>query len=183
MNGVIGFTTLFAGSFAPRGWAFCNGQMMPIQQNTALFSVLSNNYGGNGVSTFALPNLQGRAAVGSGQGPGLSAYGLGQIGGSEVSTITGTQLPSHTHELHMQLTPNVNGTPNTASPDNAVYATSQSSLYNYTSDTVMQSYTGTLTLGNTGYNPKNAPPPIPTLHPVLGLNYIICVQGVFPKRT
>jgi microcystin-dependent protein len=182
MDGVIGFTTLFAGSFAPNNWAFCNGQTLSIQQYTALFSILSTTYGGNGTSTFALPNLQGRAAIGAGQGPGLSAYNLGQAGGSEVSVMAPNQMPSHTHQLQVQLTPGTNGTTNSASPANAYYATGSNSLYNYTANTVLQSYAGTLTLGATGYNPLNTPPPIPTLHPVLGLNYIICLQGVFPQR-
>lgn len=183
MKGVIGFTTLFAGNFAPNGWAFCNGQLLSIQQNAALFSILSTIYGGNGTSTFALPDLQGRAAIGAGQGPGLSVYDLGETGGSETSVITGTQMPSHTHQLMVQLTPGTNGSTNAASPEKAYYATGTNSIYNYTTDTNMQSYQGTLTLGNTGYNPLNTPPPIPTLHPVLGLNYIICLQGVFPERS
>ena len=178
----MGFTTLFAGNFAPNGWAFCNGQLLSVQQYTALFGILSNIYGGDGVKSFALPNLQGRAAIGAGQGPGLAAYNLGQAGGSEVTTMAVNQMPAHTHQLHVQLTPVTNGTTNSSSPAGAVYATGANSLYNYTANTVMQSYPATLTLGPTGYDTSFPPPPIPSLHPVLGLNYIICVTGVFPQR-
>ena len=93
----IGQITLFAGNFAPRGWAFCNGQLLSIAQNTALFSILGTTYGGNGQTTFALPDLRGRVPVHAGQGPGLSNYDLGQQGGAESVTLTTAQMPAHTH--------------------------------------------------------------------------------------
>jgi microcystin-dependent protein len=91
---------LFAGNFAPRGWAFCQGQILSIAQNTALFSLLGTTYGGNGTTTFALPDLRGRVPVGQGQGPGLSAYTLGEVSGSESRTLTVNQLASHTHVVN-----------------------------------------------------------------------------------
>lgn len=180
MDGVIGFTTLFAGNFAPRNWAFCNGQLMSVAQYPALFQVLSNKYGGDGKSTFALPNLQGRAVVSAGQAPGLSQYNLGQQGGSESTVIYANNMPAHTHKLEVQLVSATSATANTASPANAAYATSASNLYNYEPNTELQAYTGTLTLEATGYDPLNTPPAVPYLHPVLGINYIICLNGVFP---
>src|ERR1041385_6484759 len=90
---------IFPFNFAPRGWAFCDGQLMPISQNTALFSLLGTNYGGNGQSTFALPNLQGSAALHPGQGPGFSFYNLGQSGGSDTVTRLPSEIPAHAHAL------------------------------------------------------------------------------------
>src|SRR5919109_3928213 len=90
---------IFPFNFAPRGWAFCNGQLLPISQNTALFSLLGTTYGGNGQTTFALPDLRGRVPISSSQGPGLSNYDLGEIGGFESVTLTTNQLPAHTHGL------------------------------------------------------------------------------------
>src|SRR4051812_15498079 len=88
---------MFAGNFAPRGWAFCNGQILPIAQNAALFSILGTTYGGNGTTTFGLPDLRGRVPVHQGQGPGLSQYDLGEQTGSEGVTLTINQVPVHTH--------------------------------------------------------------------------------------
>jgi microcystin-dependent protein len=93
----LGSIVLFAGNFPPRGWAFCNGQILSISQNTALFSILGTTYGGNGVTTFALPDLRGRAPIHFGQGPGLTNYVLGENGGVEDVTLVETQLPAHTH--------------------------------------------------------------------------------------
>src|SRR5215213_10995704 len=90
---------IFPFNFAPKGWAFCDGQLMPLSQNTALFSLLGTTYGGDGKSTFALPNLQGRAAMHPGQGPGLSLHDLGETGGSETVTLLQSEIPAHTHGL------------------------------------------------------------------------------------
>jgi len=90
---------IFAGNFAPRGWAFCNGQILPISQNTALFSLVGTTYGGDGRTTFALPNLQGRAPMHPGTGPGLTTRRLGQSGGVETVTLSEAQMPSHTHTM------------------------------------------------------------------------------------
>src|ERR1035438_4144767 len=90
---------IFGFNFAPKGWAFCNGQLMPISQNTALFSLLGTTYGGDGRSTFGLPNLQGSVPLGSGQGPGLSLYDLGESGGSATVTVLSSEMPQHTHNV------------------------------------------------------------------------------------
>src|SRR4051812_29571089 len=99
MEGVIGYTTLFAGNFAPKNWAFCAGQIINIASNTALFSILGTTYGGNGTTTFALPDLRGRTIVGQGTGPGLSSYVLGQAGGTENDTLDISQMPAHVHPV------------------------------------------------------------------------------------
>src|SRR5271166_3581841 len=95
----IGEIRLFGFNFAPVGWALCNGQLMPIAQNTPLFSLIGIYYGGDGITTFALPNLQSRVPIGQGQGPGLSPYTIGQTGGIENVTLTGNQMPEHTHTV------------------------------------------------------------------------------------
>ena len=103
MTGVLGYTTIFAGNFAPRNWALCNGQLLQISQNLALFSLLGNTYGGNGTSTFALPDLRGKAVIGAGQG--ISNYLPGQSGGAEFTIVTNQNaIPNHTHPVGVQIT-------------------------------------------------------------------------------
>ena len=177
MDGIIGFTTLFAGNFAPRNWALCQGQLMAISQNTALFSILGTSYGGNGQTTFGLPDLRGRTAIGVGQGPGLSNYDLGQSAGVESQTLTIGEIPLHTHSVQMTATPKAAGAPNSASPANAVYASGNDPLYNFSANTQLHNYQGQITTGITGSSI-----PFQSLHPVLALNYIICITGVFPSR-
>jgi microcystin-dependent protein len=177
MEGVIGFTTIFAGNFAPKAWAFCQGQILAIASNTALFSILGTNYGGNGTTTFGLPDLRGRAVVGTGQGPGLSPYSLGQQGGTETNTMSLQQMAIHAHPLQGTMTPPASTVVSNSSPVNGVYGTGTENLYSGSADVTMQSYQGALTTGHTG----NAQP-FPIVHPVLGLNYIICLQGVYPAR-
>src|SRR5208337_4491565 len=99
MNPFLGQITLFPFNFAPHGWALCEGQLLPISQNTALFSVLGTTYGGNGQTDFALPDLRGRVVMSFGQGPGLSPYVQGQVGGAETQTLTTQQMPSHSHNV------------------------------------------------------------------------------------
>src|ERR1700704_3068518 len=96
---------IFPFNFAPTGWAFCNGQILPISQNTALFSLLGTTYGGNGQSTFALPNMQGNAPMHPGQGPGLSLHDLGETGGEQFVTLLQSEIPSHSHSVGAQTTP------------------------------------------------------------------------------
>src|SRR5436305_2548610 len=96
----IGEIRMFAGNFAPRGWATCDGQILPIAQNTALFSLLGTQYGGNGQTTFALPDLRGRVPIHYGQGPGLSPYDIGEAAGTETITLTQNEIPAHSHTLN-----------------------------------------------------------------------------------
>ncbi|MGC4087610.1 MAG: tail fiber protein [Polyangiaceae bacterium] len=123
MEPFIGMIIVFAGNFAPRGWALCNGQLLPIAQNTALFSILGTTYGGDGRTTFALPDLRGRVPVHPGQGPGLSNYSLGQVSGTETVTLTTQNLPAHTHTFAPSCATTI---PNAESPANNVPANLES---------------------------------------------------------
>lgn len=179
MEGTIGEIRLFAGNFAPRSWAFCDGQLLAISSNTALFSIIGTIYGGDGRSTMALPDLRGRAAVGEGTGPGLSPYPLGNHGGSETTQLSVLNLPAHNHvaTLHAEFALGSSKSPannmlagNTAS-DEAIYAP-----YNAADNVAMGSES--ITVSNTGGNQ-----PFNNVQPFLALHYIICLQGVYPSRS
>jgi len=166
----IGSIVLFAGNFAPRGWAFCQGQIISISQNTALFSILGTTYGGNGQTTFALPDLRGRAAVSSGQGPGLSPYELGQLSGTESVTLTTGQMPAHNHPMQASETP-ASSDPKDQVPANE--SADRTAIYGSPDGTVMNvSFCG----------PAGGSQPVPIVQPVLAVNYIICLEGIFPSR-
>jgi microcystin-dependent protein len=160
---------IFGFNFAPRGWAMCNGQILPIAQNTALFSLLGTTYGGNGQTTFALPDLRSRVPVHVGQGPGLSSYDLGQTGGQEAVTLTQSTMPGHGHGAGVTQAP---GT--TTRPANKVPATAGAAAYADASD---GSTFNPAFIQNTGGNQ-----PHPNLQPYLTLNFCICIQGIFPSR-
>lgn len=179
MEGVIGYTTLFAGNFAPRGWALCQGQILAISQNTALFSILGTTYGGNGTTTFALPDLRGRAVRGAGQGPGLSPVDLGEVNGTEVTTLTSLTMAAHAHTTSVTITPAASTSASTTSPVNGVYATNSELLFNGSADSNLRPYQATLTVSP----PAGASSqPFLIVNPILTLNYLICMQGVFPAR-
>lgn len=180
MEGVIGFTTMFAGNFAPKSWAFCAGQTINIASNTALFSILGTQYGGNGTTTFQLPDLRSRTLVGTGTGPGLSTYNNGQVGGTESVTLTLGNMPAHVHPITAQL--NISATDNPATltnPIGNIYGAEPNSNFVYGSDgnVQMAKINASITMTNTG-----ADTPFEILRPYLGLNYIICQYGVFPAR-
>lgn len=179
MEGVLAYVTLFGGNFAPRSWAFCIGQIMPISQNTALFSLLGTTYGGNGTTTFGLPDLRGRAVVGAGQGPGLSPYSLGQLGGVETTTLNSNQLPAHLHVVNVTVTPASSTSATTNNPNNGIYAPEAGGALAYASaaNAAEKPYPVPLNSGITGGNQ-----PFSNRNPFLALNYIICLQGVFPAR-
>ena len=168
--------TVFAGNFPPRSWAFCNGQLMSIAQNTALFALIGTIYGGDGQTTFALPDLRGRVAV----HPDNSTIQLGQVAGTENVTLLNTNMPLHTHTV-TSITggiPANSGTGNTNSPANAVPAQPAKNLYNTSADgfgMAISSLTANVPLaGGNG--------PVPIISPVLCMNYIIAVEGIFPSR-
>lgn len=161
----LGEIILFAGNFAPRGWAFCNGQILAIAQNQALFSLLGTTYGGNGQTTFALPDLRSRVPVHAGQGPGLSDYALGQNGGTETVTLLVSELPQHTHRQ-----PATNGEQTTNRPDGALPAAG--GVYGEVSDGSLLTQT----------SPAGGSQPHNNVQPYLTLNYIIALEGIFPSR-
>ena len=179
MDGVIGYVTPFAGNFAPRNWAICQGQIMAIAQNTALFSILGTTYGGNGQTTFGLPDMRGRAVVSAGTGPGLSSYSLGEVTGIETTTLLITQMPTHTHVLAVDITPNSSTTASTGNPNGGVYAPAADGSQAYASapNNNMAFYNATLTTGITGGST-----PFSNRNPYLTLNYLVCLFGVFPAR-
>lgn len=161
---------IFPFNFAPRGWAWCDGQLLPLSQNTALFSLLGTTYGGNGKSNFALPDLQGRSPMHHGQGPGLSLRDLGETGGSETVTLLESEIPSHTHSLN-----GVNDSGLQFSPGGAVSA--RANLY--------RSNPAPNTLVNMSVNavaPAGGDQPHNNMQPYLTAYFCIALQGVFPPR-
>jgi microcystin-dependent protein len=162
---------IFPFPFAPRGWALCNGQVLPISQNTALFSLLGTTYGGNGTSNYGLPNMQGNVPMHPGQGPGLSQYVLGETGGSPTVTLVQSQMPSHPHALmaEAQLQGNKSGPSSTTS-----YAKTKSGTPYQAANNAAMAPTA---IGFSGSNqPHN------NMMPYLTLNFCIALQGIFPPR-
>lgn len=172
-NPFVAEIRIFAGNFAPTGWALCNGQLMPISQNTALFSLLGTTYGGDGKSNFALPNLQGTAPMQQGQGPGLSQRVLGETGGEQRVTLLQTEMPAHTHSVQC-----VSAGGGTNSPQNAIWAgggRGAPPMYTPAGNSASMSPFAVSQAG--GNLPHNNMPPF------LGLTFIIALQGVFPARS
>ncbi len=172
----VGEIKMFAGNFAPRNYALCNGQILSIAQNTALFSLLGTTYGGNGTTNFALPNMQSRTPIhcGNSTGPGLSPYDLGQQGGEVNVTLTNLQQPSHNHQISGAVI--ANSSPSNAPSANAAYTNSAPNLlYAATSANLIAlapqsiSFTG-------GGQPHN------NLQPYLVVTFIIALNGLFPAR-
>lgn len=163
---------IFAGNFAPRGWAFCDGQIISISQNTALFSLLGTTYGGNGQTTFGLPNLRGRAPMHPGQGPGLTQRSLGEQGGAFTETLTQAELPSHAHAMKYNKT--VSGDSN--SPAGKLFAKSVVPIASVFSSSPPDTTIGSLTAAG-GSQPHN------NMQPYLGVSYIIAMQGIYPQRS
>jgi microcystin-dependent protein len=162
---------IFPFNFAPKGWAFCNGQLMPISQNTALFSLLGTTYGGDGKSTFALPNIQGSAPMHPGQGPGLSLHDLGESSGSDTVTLLESEIPAHSHTLR--------AVPDIASgrdPANAVLARSRGGSI-YAPAAALTAMNPLALAVSGGGLPHN------NMQPYLTLSFCIALQGVFPPRS
>lgn len=169
----VGEIRIFPFGFAPLGWAQCNGQILPISQNVALFSLLGTTYGGNGVSNFALPNLQGRVPLGPGQGPGLSPHDLGESGGQIAVTLPKSQVPAHTHALQGDPRP---ATLNGPAPENAL-ARSAPDIYKQPSGAATpQQLNASVVTASGGGQPHN------NLQPYLVLNFCIALRGIFPTQ-
>lgn len=178
MEGYIAEIRLFAGNFAPRGWAFCQGQILSIAQNTALFSLLGTTFGGNGTTTFALPDLRGRVPIGPGQGPGLPSYTLGQMAGEPTHTLIQTEMPAHNHTSQVQVNVSSN-TGVTRDPiDNFLAASGSGNIYDTASDGSRMNANATqVTIGIAGGSqPHN------NMQPYNAINYIICMEGIYPSR-
>lgn len=162
---------IFAGNFAPRGWAFCNGQLLPISQNTALFSLLGTTYGGNGASNFALPNLQDRVPMHPGRGPGLSDYQLGEQGGVASVSLLQSEMPAHSHAWRTAEDPADLQAPG---PNRSM---ARSSVNAYVPGPANADLSPAMLAPAGGGQPHN------NRHPYLGLNFIIALQGVYPPRS
>jgi microcystin-dependent protein len=170
---------MFGGNFAPRGWALCNGQLLSIQQNTALFSLIGTFYGGNGIQNFALPNLQSCLPVGFGQGPGLSNYVIGQTGGSPNVTLTQQQVPTHTHGF--MCSPNASAT-NSPSVAGNVPGTPPASGANLYATPPGSPPLQPQALGANAVSPAGNSQGHSNLMPSLCITFCIALQGVFPTR-
>lgn len=199
MDEYIAVIKMFAGNFAPQGTALCQGQLLAISTNTALFSLLGTTYGGNGTTTFALPDLRGRTPIGTGQGPGLSSRILGEAGGLEKITLTTNQMPQHTHALSdvtsnsVQAGSAVAANGDAITPENNYLALSpkigsgpnatQLKTYATTAATPVKlgggeiTTTTSATTANTGGSL-----PFSIMQPYLAMNYIIFMQGIYPSR-
>jgi microcystin-dependent protein len=172
MDPFIGEIKLVPYNFAPRGWAFCDGSILSISQNTALFSLLGTMYGGNGTVTFALPDLRGRAAISPGQGPGLDDYSQGEQGGVETVVIDMTTMASHSHPLNVSSAPGTSHTP--TGQFLAVAGAGVGMAYDPTQAVTMQETVISMSTGSSSPHDNH--------QPYLALNYIIALQGIFPSR-
>lgn len=166
MDVFIGQIQPFAFGITPKGWATCAGQLLPIAQNAALFSVLGTMYGGNGTTNFALPDLRGRVSAGQGNGPGLSPANVGQQMGTETVTLTSNQMPTHSHSISGST-----GAANAENPQNAVLALQ---AWNTASPSLATNAANVLPVGNNQAHPNT--------QPTLAVNWCIALQGIFPSR-
>lgn len=166
---------IFAGNFAPRGWAFCGGQLLPVSQNTALFSLIGTTYGGDGRTTTVLPNLKGRAPMHPGRGPGLTSRRLGQRGGVETVTLSEAQIPNHRHDLR-GMTSGLSGVGNSLNPANGAFAVTTGNSYQSSTSNNVAMASGTLPNAGGSQAHNN-------LQPFLTMNFIIALQGLYPSRS
>lgn len=198
MDDYIGIIKIFAGEFAPRGWAFCKGQLLSISSNSALFSLLGTTYGGDGRATFGLPDLQGRAPIGIGHGPGLTSRNWGERGGEEMVTLTTSEMPVHNHltqntaatDQHILLSTEdgVNALPlagDIPAIGNFPVGLSASKTKNFGPITSGKTVNGQAISGNTGLTILNngGSRGHNNIQPFLAINYIIALQGIFPSRS
>ena len=179
MDPFIGQILMFGGNFAPRGWALCDGQLLSISQYSALFSILGTTYGGNGITTFGLPDLRGRVAMHAGQGPGLTSRPLGQKSGVENVTLNTTQLPAHNHSGTGTVQCTI-GQPDESNPSGAVPATLNNGTEGYgeTPNGTMKADGVNLNIGNAGGSQPHT-----NMQPYQCVNYIIALEGIYPSRS
>ncbi|MGH9423769.1 MAG: phage tail protein, partial [Thermoanaerobaculia bacterium] len=174
MDPFVAEIRIFPFNFPPKGWAFCDGQILPLSQNTALFSLLGTTYGGDGKSNFALPNMQGNAPMHPGQGPGLSLHDLGETGGSDTVSLLESEIPSHSHQLRGDGQDQAD----TSAPNNTtVFAKSQGANTYVVPSPVLVNMSDSTIAPVGGDQPHN------NMMPYLTLNFCIALQGVYPPRT
>jgi microcystin-dependent protein len=173
MDPFVAEIRVFGFNFAPKGWAFCDGQILPISQNTALFSLLGTTYGGNGTSTFGLPNLQGSAPMFHGQGPGLSARVIGETGGEAAVTLLESEMPSHTHGATAQ----------TVDPGDTRIPASQLNLGSGATGGIYSASAPSGTMDPAATSMSGGNQPHNNLQPYLTLNFCLALQGIFPARS
>ena len=173
MDPFVAEIRIFPFNFAPKGWAFCDGQILPLSQNTALFSLLGTTYGGDGKSNFALPDMQGNAPMHPGQGPGLSLHDLGETGGSETVSLLESEIPSHSHALMSLGAPGNRTSPVT----NSIARASAGNAY------FPQSGANLVAMAGQALAPAGGDQPHNNMQPYLTLNFCIALQGVYPPRT
>ena len=175
MDPFVAEIRIFPFNFAPKGWAFCDGQILPLSQNTALFSLLGTTYGGDGKSNFALPNMQGNVPMHPGQGPGLSLHDLGETGGSETVSLLESEIPSHSHAMRLH-----NGDQADAQNPSASTSLAQSANgFAYQSNSTQN----LVNLSDNALTPTGGDQPHNNMQPYLTLNFCIALQGVYPPRT
>jgi microcystin-dependent protein len=173
-NPFVAEIRIFPFNFPPKGWAFCDGQILPLSQNTALFSLLGTTYGGDGKSNFALPNMQGNAPMHPGQGPGLSLHDLGETGGSDTVTLLESEIPSHSHGL-LGSTQSANGN----NPGPTVMLAKSNGGFAYSTNSTQN----LVNMADVTIAPAGGDQPHNNLMPYLTLNFCIALQGVYPPRT
>jgi microcystin-dependent protein len=171
----LGGIFMFAGNFAPRGYALCQGQLMAISQNTALFSILGTTYGGDGIQTFALPDLRGRGPIGAGNGPGLAPIVLGELAGSQNVTILTSNMPAHSHVLNASTSAGTQPL-----PTGNIVASVQDSQGGQSTAYINATPNTTMAPNSIGMTGNSVP--LSIQNPFLGLNFIIATQGIFPSR-
>ena len=171
MDPFVAEIRIFPFNFAPKGWAFCDGQLLPLSQNTALFSLLGTFYGGDGKSNFALPNMQGNAPMHPGQGPGLSLHVLGETGGSDTVSLLDSEIPSHSHALRCVIDPG-----DVSLPQAGAVLAATTGATSYIASGTLSPMSGSALAPSGGDQPHN------NMQPYLTLNFCIALQGVYPPR-
>jgi microcystin-dependent protein len=172
MDPFVAEIRIFPFNFAPKGWAFCDGQILPLSQNTALFSLLGTTYGGDGKSNFALPDMQGNAPMHPGQGPGLSLHDLGETGGSDTVSLLESEIPSHSHALMAS-----------NQPGEDPQAVGEALARSVGANLYQASNAGLVTMSDNILAPAGGDQPHNNMQPYLTLNFCIALQGVYPPRT